>query len=804
MTPTDPPQGAAIREALIDSAYLQGKGGMLMNFLVLGGIVWLHKLLAGELIHPVWLGSMLLVTIVRSTAVVWITRNPSLHPLLLKERLFVVPLLLTSLLWAMLPLLMFSVVGSDERLALVVVFAGMAGGAATLLAPLAWSARTYLICMLAPTSIILMFEDPQGIVLGVLGLTYLAVILNAHRQARGVLIDAQQGVERNRQLSVAADLERGRAEQLNRELVSAQGALRKQNALLTLSVEERTEKMRLAEVAIENTAEGVIILGPDARILEVNPGFTQITGFSADAVIGQESAILRSTLQDSAFYERMWTQLRTEGRWEGELWSRTREGPPFLERRVANAVRDAEGAIAHYVTVFSDITEARRKDERIRHIAFHDALTGLPNRQLLDDRIQNGVAIAARKRETLALMFIDLDHFKSVNDGLGHNIGDLLLQQVAKRIRDRLRESDTLARLGGDEFVVLLNGTDDDQRYAVVAQGILEAIEAPAQILSHSIHIGASIGIAVYPEDGTSSDTLLKNADTAMYEAKAAGRGTFRHFQSVMSQRATYRLELESELRSAIDQDELSLHYQAKVSATTGEVCGYEALLRWSNPQRGMIPPGDFIPLAEDSGLIGRIGDWVISEACRQIASWHAAGFGWQRVSINVSARQILSDDVVARLSKALRRTGVPPTLIEIELTESVLMAQPDKAAEALGAIKALGVSVAIDDFGTGYSSLAYLRRMPIDVLKIDRSFVSEAQIDANGLAIIQTILTLGKTLNLTVVAEGVETTGQRDILRALGCDLLQGYLFAHPLPPEQLVAGWQAAEVATAVNLPA
>jgi len=796
MTPVEQSNNS-IRSALIDSAIRQGRGGMLMNVMVVIGIGWLHFILTGESLPALWLVPMALVVALRSVLITWLGRGDCGCGVVARERMFVIPLVLMSLLWAFLPLVLFSTVGEDERLALAVIMAGMAGGAASVLAGIAWSARFYLACMLVPLSLTLFVHGAHGGVLGVLGFAYLGVILNTHRQARQMLIDALQGLEHNRQLSVTADAERVRAEQLNHELVAAQAQLQDQNDSLEEQVAERTEKMRLAAVAIENTAEGVMVTDKEATILEVNPAFTRITGYPPEAVLGQKSMLLRSSKQPVEFYEQIWERLRREGRWAGELWSCRQDGEAFLERRVVNSVCAADGTVTHYVNVLSDITETHLKDERIRHLAFHDALTGLPNRFLLDDRIADGIAVATRERSRLAILFIDLDQFKGVNDELGHHVGDLLLQQAAGRIQSRIRSYDTLARLGGDEFVILLRGVGDGRHCARVAEAVLEELQKPIEVLSHRLYISGSIGISMFPEDGTDGNTLMKNADTAMYEAKGAGRNTFRYFQAEMYEQTRHRRELESELRLAIDQGELELHYQAKVGAASSQVVGYEALLRWKSPQRGMVPPDEFIPLAEESGLIGRLGEWVIDRACRQIADWHAAGQGWQRVAINVSARQLLSDDVAGYLREAIQREGVPPHLIEVELTESVLMSRPDSAADALRTLKALGVTVAIDDFGTGYSSLAYLRRLPIDVLKIDRSFVVEAEADANGQAIIQTILMLGKTLNLVVVAEGVETARQADLLRTLGCDLLQGYYFARPLPSEQIrLAGSASAAV--------
>lgn len=778
-----------VRAGLIDGTYRQGQGGTAMNLMAIAGITWLHWLISRELLSPAWLTAMLLLTWLRGVIIFKVCADPSVHATALKERLFVIPLLGTSLLWGFLPLILFPSIGTEEKLALAVIHAGMAGGAASVLAGLAWSARFYLVCMLGPASLMLSSVQPHGIALSGLGLAYLGIMLLTHAKSRRMLEETHRRLFENRQLSGAAATQQALVERLNEDLLTVQSKLWHQNDALEATVVERTEKMRLSAVAVENTTEGVMVLDHLGTVLEVNPAFARITGLTPDDILGRPVTSLGSHLDEAPAHDRMWRQLSRTGRWEGELWSRKADGGTFLERRLVDAVRNADGQVTHYVLVFNDITEAREKDERIRYLAYHDTLTGLPNRLLLEDRLMQSIARAERERQQLAVMFLDIDHFKGVNDGLGHAVGDILLQQVAQLIREQIRGSDTLGRLGGDEFLILLYGVDHGESCAALARKISDALAAPIQVLSHGIHIGVSIGIAVYPDDGADAATLMKNADTAMYEAKTAGRGTFRYFQSSMSEQAALRLELDLELRQAIQRSELSLEYQSKVSAATGAVVGYEALLRWRNEKQGAISPAQFIPVAEDTGLINQIGDWVLEETCRQIARWEAMGLGWLPVAINVSARQLSAGDLVSRVREAAARTSVSPALLEIEVTESVLMAHPKEVVQTLHALKALGVRVAIDDFGTGYSSLAYLRHLPIDVLKIDRSFVAESELDANGLAIVKTILALGRTLGLTVIAEGVETSSQTMLLRRLGCDQLQGFHFSTPLSGERIAA---------------
>jgi diguanylate cyclase (GGDEF)-like protein/PAS domain S-box-containing protein len=557
-----------------------------------------------------------------------------------------------------------------------------------------------------------------------------------------------------------------------------------------LTDQKRTEEqLRLAASVFHSSAEGVLITDTDGIILSVNPAFTKITGYPESEVVGQRPSLLRSQHHRAEFYGEMWHILRTQGHWQGEIWNRRKGGEVYLQWMTINRIDDEDGNPVRYVSVFHDITEMRRKDERIHHLAFHDALTGLPNRALMLDRLQHAINRCQREAGRLAVTFIDLDRFKSVNDGLGHDIGDLLLQEVAQRIEGRLRAMDTVARLGGDEFVVLMEDLGEAGQCASLAEQLIAAIRAPMQLRGHSVEIGASMGMAFFPEDGDDPLELMKRADMAMYAAKAAGRNTYRFFQEDMLQRTTQRLNLEMDLRRAISCGNLELHYQPKLALGSGKVVGVEALVRWRHPERGLLPPGEFIPLAEDSGLIVELGNWVLDEACRQAAVWHSQG--WMLpIAVNISARQLEAGDLVEHISALVPRHGIAASDLEIELTESTVMSNPASVAELLGRLRAIGVTVAVDDFGTGYSSLAYLRRLPIDVLKIDRSFVMDADHDDEDAQIVRTIVALGQALRLTLVAEGIENQRQADLLLGLGCDIAQGYHYSPPLPAADL-ARW-------------
>jgi diguanylate cyclase (GGDEF)-like protein/PAS domain S-box-containing protein len=542
------------------------------------------------------------------------------------------------------------------------------------------------------------------------------------------------------------------------------------------------EELRLAASVFHNSAEGVLVTDAECTIVSVNPAFCEITGYSESEALGQTPRLLRSDRHASEFYRTMWEALGRYGRWQGEIWNRRKGGEAYLEWLTINRIDDHNGIPVRYVSVFHDITEMRRKDERIHHLAFHDALTGLPNRTLILERLQHAIKRSQREHTRLAVTFIDLDRFKGVNDALGHDVGDLLLQEVARRIKGRLRAMDTVARLGGDEFVVLMEDLREAGDCACLAQELIGEVARPMLLDGHHVEIGASMGMAFFPEDGSDTLELMKCADLAMYAAKAAGRNTYRFFQPQMMERTSQRLTLEMDLRHAIADDQLELHYQPQVDMASGRPTGVEALVRWRHPVRGLLAPDDFIPLAEESGLIVELGAWVLATACRQAGAWRAAGRRI-KVAVNVSARELEAGDLVERIVELIAEHGFAPGDLEIELTESAVMANPQHVSGIFARLRQLGVSVAVDDFGTGYSSLAYLRRLPLDILKIDRSFVMDADHNDEDAQIVKTILALGQALKLQVVAEGIETAGQAELLQTLGCRSAQGYLFSRPQP---------------------
>lgn len=563
------------------------------------------------------------------------------------------------------------------------------------------------------------------------------------------------------------------------------------------TVQEITERFRTEEAlalyanVFEHSGEAIVVTDSDNRIVAVNPAFTQLTGYTLDEVAGKDPSLLSSGRTPPEVYAEMWAALERDGYWQGELWDRSRHGTVYPKWAAISAIRDATGSVSHYVCSFNDITERKAAEKRIHFLAHHDALTGLANRHGFESRLEQALRTAQREQHQLALLFIDLDHFKTINDTLGHPVGDGLLQEAALRLRGCVRASDIVARLGGDEFVVVLTQIATPNDAAAIAEKIRSNLGAPYEVAGQILHCSASLGLGICPADGQDATTLMKNADTALYYAKGQGRNNFQFFTAAMNVTATERLNLESELRAALRRREFELHYQPKVVAISGRVCGVEALVRWRHPGRGLVPPLKFIPVAEESGMIEPLGAWVLEEACRQMAQWRRAGLDHVHMAVNLSARQLRLSGLVDDMRALLAEHALGNGDLELEITESVAMADPDAAIEQLSALRVLGVNLAIDDFGTGYSSLAYLKRLPIQTLKLDRAFVRDIETDHNDAAISTATLALAHSLGLQVVAEGVENDAQRDFLSRNGCDMLQGYLFGKPAPAEHWTADW-------------
>jgi diguanylate cyclase (GGDEF)-like protein/PAS domain S-box-containing protein len=544
----------------------------------------------------------------------------------------------------------------------------------------------------------------------------------------------------------------------------------------------RMSDLKLAATVFNASPEGIVVTDAQTRILKTNPAFSRISGYSAADVAGQTPRLLKSDRQTEPFYREMWRKITEAGQWNGEIWNRRKNGEVYPEWLSINSVRDAAGAVTHYVGVFTDLTHRRRDEERIRFLAYHDALTGLPNRLLLRDRVQQALLCAARDSTRVAVMLLDLDNFKNVNDTLGHSAGDTVLVDVVGRLRKVFRDADTLCRLGGDEFVFVPTTITGAAHAERLAAKLLAQLARPFDHNGQLLSITASLGIAMFPEDGTDFDTLLRQADGAMYLAKQQGRNGWSFPSRETNLRMMENLNLHAHLARALENGEIHVHYQPRINMTSNRVVGMEALARWTNPQLGEVPPVRFIPIAESSGLITALGAGVLKEACRTARQWDR----WETVvSVNISAIQFRrSDQLFDAIEEALRETELPPQRLELELTESVLIGNADKALETLHRLKQLGVRVAIDDFGTGYSSLAYLTRFDIDVLKVDQSFVRDVEYDADDLSIVLAIIHLARSLKLEVVAEGIETPAQLQILRDCGCTAGQGYYFLPPQTP--------------------
>lgn len=544
------------------------------------------------------------------------------------------------------------------------------------------------------------------------------------------------------------------------------------------------ERMRLWTSVLDHSSEGILVCDAERRILLVNAAFRELTGYSEEDVIGQTPRILQSGRQDASFYAAMWKALNETGQWRGEIWNRRKSGEFYAEWLSISAVRDERGMVTHYVGVFSDITRHKESEERIRHLAQYDALTDLPNRMLFNDRLDQLIKAAERDGSKIGVLYVDLDRFNDVNDSLGHEAGDQLLVTMSKRMSEAVRHADTIARMGGDEFVVVLSRLHHPEDAAAVAQKLLNVITQPLLLGGNEIATSASIGICIFPDDGIDAGDLVRNADAAMYRAKAAGRSVYRFYTRDMNERALERLSTENALRRAIENREFVLHYQPQIDLASGAIVATEALIRWNRPGVGLVPPGEFIPIAEERGLITQIGRWTIEEAARQAVAWDAAGITIP-VAVNLSAVQFHQRRFVEYIAAMLREYRLKPECFELELTERIIIHDAEATVAVFERLHRLGVGLSIDDFGTGYSSLNYLRRFPIDMIKIDKSFVGEITEHSDTTRIIISIIALAKGLGLKVLAEGVETEAQRTFLCEHGCDRAQGFLFSRALPSE-------------------
>ncbi|OWW22694.1 EAL domain-containing protein [Noviherbaspirillum denitrificans] len=544
--------------------------------------------------------------------------------------------------------------------------------------------------------------------------------------------------------------------------------------------------MRLANQAFENSLEGIAITDAKGDILTVNSAFSVITGYAREEVLGRNPRLLSSGRQSREFYDEMWRSISEQGKWQGEIWNIRKNGDIYPQWLNISRVVDDLGNVCNFVGVFSDISERKSAEERILHQVYYDQLTDLPNRVLFTDRLNQVLGIAKRRKDYhFAVMFLDLDRFKLINDSMGHDAGDQLLQQAAHRLRGSVRESDTVARMGGDEFTIVLSEIADGKDAGNVAQKILDAFHPPFMLNGEEVFVSVSIGISVYPEDGNNIEILLKNADMAMYRAKGAGGSWFELYDEGLGNAASQRLTMETALHKALERDEMELHYQPQFDCDSGKLVGFEALLRWRHPERGLLAPDAFLGIAEETGLIVPIGDWVLHTACAQAQKWRHEHPGHRMMAVNLSGRQFQHTDLGAQVSAALQQSGLPHFCLELEITETVVMQNLEASIAIMHALAELGVQFSIDDFGTGHSSLAYLKKLPIHALKIDRTFVRDLATDQDDAAIVGAIIAMANKLGLRVIAEGIEDRAQYNLLRQYKGIVGQGYLLGRPVPAE-------------------
>lgn len=537
--------------------------------------------------------------------------------------------------------------------------------------------------------------------------------------------------------------------------------------------------LHLAERVIESSLEGILITDADGIIESVNPAFTQLTGYSAEEAIGQTPAILSSGRHSEGFYAEMWRLIQEDGHWQGEVWNRRKNGEVYPELLTIAAIRDEDGTLTHYAALFSDISELKENEERIRNLAYYDPLTNLPNRRLFHDRLSVAIAHAHRSNTKLAVLFVDLDRFKRINDSLGHAVGDQLLQEVTRRLKAAVREDDTVARMGGDEFIILLTEIETIDNVVLVARRIIGLMTQPVELGGRELIVTCSLGISLYPNDATELEELVQNADTAMYRAKETGRNSYQLYSPTMNVHSLEHLALEVALRKALEQGELSVHLQPLFSAAEETIASAEALIRWHSPELGWVPPSDFIPLAEETGFIVEIGRFVLQRVCAYLHDWNARGLGGISVAVNVSAIQFRSKRFIEDTREVINQCNIRPGQLCFELTESMLVEDAVDNLRTMKALREMGIHLAVDDFGTGYSSLNYLRRFPIDKLKIDRAFIRDIDKNDQDAALVEAVIGLGHSLGLKVVAEGVEREKQLRLLQHSGCDYIQGFYYS-------------------------
>ena len=552
------------------------------------------------------------------------------------------------------------------------------------------------------------------------------------------------------------------------------------------------ERLRQAAVVFDCTREGVLVSDRNGLIVHVNRALVEITGYSPQEVLGQSPSLFKSGRHGPEFYQSVFESLKNTGQWHGEIWNRRKSGEVYPQWQTIRSICDAKGQVSHYVAVFSDISAIKNSQTELMRLAHHDPLTDLPNRLLFTDRAEQALASAQRHKSGCALLMIDLDHFKIINDSLGHNVGDLLLKEVGERLLSVFGKGFTVARLGGDEFAVLIENCSQVAQAAALAQQVLEVMKGAFLVDKHQLFISASVGISLFPNDALNAEQLLRNADSALFKAKSAGREGYALYTEELTAHAQYRIEVASDLRRALEQHELRVFYQPVHDLSTSRLIGVEALVRWQHPQRGLVSPGEFIPIAERTGLIAEIDAWVLEQSCWQMCQWQAAGIELSFVAVNISSRLFARPELYQLVSTVLADTGLNPALLELEVTESAVMDNSEVALEQMHHLRELGLRLAIDDFGTGFSSLLRLKRMPVQKLKIDQGFVAGLPSDDDDVAIVRAVIALAQSMGMQVHAEGIEHIEQAQFLLNYNCDLGQGYWFGRPMPASEL--DWQRA----------
>lgn len=552
-------------------------------------------------------------------------------------------------------------------------------------------------------------------------------------------------------------------------------------------LKENRERLRQAAAVFDCTREGVLVTDTQGLIVHVNRAFMEITGYQCEDVMGQRPSLFKSGRHSAHFYQQMFQALESTGEWSGEIWNRRKSGEVYPQWQTIRVIHDDQGKVSHYVAVFSDISAMKNSEHELAHLAHHDPLTDLPNRLLFTDRAEQALASAQVHKRGCALLLMDLDHFKIINDSLGHNVGDQLLKLVAERLSGLFGPGVTLARLGGDEFAVLAESCPQVVQAAALAQRMLNAMKEPFIFDGNQLFISASIGISLFPSDALSAEQLLRNADSALFKAKSAGREGYALYTEELTAHAQHRVEIAGELRRALDQHELRVYYQPVHDLHDSRLVGVEALVRWQHPERGLVPPGEFIPIAERTGLIADIDAWVMDQACRQMCQWLADGAPLSFIAINVSSRLFARRELYEQVAQVLHATGLDPAFLELEVTESAVMDDPEVALEQLHRLRELGLRLAIDDFGTGYSSLLRLKRLPVQKLKIDQGFVAGLPWDEDDAAIVRVVIALAKSMGMQVHAEGIEQVEQARFLLDQECDMGQGYWFGRPMPADEI-----------------